>query len=116
MIRLPSTLWAQLALVAIAGGSAGMIYRHQANVETEWLKTHYRLNEAMSFPLHKGISFEQQHLIDGTGQRINLPLPEGRAVDYNGATWWRVDESGRMRFWNEAREEVSPAMVLQDGR
>lgn len=104
----PRSLWAQLALVILVGGSVGLVYRHHASTETEWLTTHYRLNEAMAFPLQTGLPFHQQHFIDSDGQRVDVPLADGSALDYGSATWWRVDRSGRMRFWNETREEICP--------
>ena len=103
--------WIQLVVVVALGVGVGLWYREHRAARTAWASTHYRLDETIGFPLSQGIPFGQQYLLDAAGERIAMPLEEGQELELDGATWWSVDESGRMRIWNEERVEVFPTLI-----
>jgi hypothetical protein len=101
----------QFLLVGALGAGLGFAYRTHRTAEKAWSSTHYRLDERVGFPMSRGIPFGQQFILDAEGGRIEVPLPEGQEIDFNGATWWSVDGSGRMRTWNKERVEVFPTLL-----
>ncbi len=110
-MRLLKNPWAQFLIVSVLGICVGLIYRHYRATEVAWSSTHYRLDETVGVPMIRAIPFRQQYILDAEGKRIEVPLKEGQEIDFNGAMWWNVDESGRMRTWNEERVEVFPKLI-----
>lgn len=104
-------LYVQLAVIAVLGGSIGLRWKQHRVAEAEWHATHYRLHEKANFPLAKGFPFREQFFVTDAGERVVVPLKDGRTVDRNGATWWSVEDSGRMRLFGEDREEVFPTVT-----
>lgn len=110
-MRILADFWAQILAVALLGAGVGLAYRSHRVRETAWASTHYRLNEKVGFPMSRGIPFRQQYVLDAEGGRIEVPVGDGQEIDFSGATWWNVDETGRMRTWNEERVEVFPTLL-----
>lgn len=110
-MRLLAKPWLQFLVVALVGVGVGLAYRTHREAEVTWSATHYRLDERIGFPMSRGIPFRQQYILDAQGRRIEVPLEDGQEIDFNGATWWNVDESGRMRIWSEDRVEVFPTLL-----
>lgn len=110
-MRLLKNLWGQLLIVAALGTAVGLAYQRHRAAEVKWSSTHYRLDETVGYPMSRGIPFRQQYILDAEGNRIDVPLKDGQQIDFNGATWWSIDESGRMRTWNEEQVEVFPKLV-----
>jgi hypothetical protein len=112
-MRILANPWAQILIVALLGAGVGLAYRSHRGRETAWAATHYRLDESIGFPMSRGIPFRQQYILDAEGRRIEVPLGEGQEIDFNGASWWNVDETGRMRTWREDRVEVFPTVMAR---
>ena len=112
-MQLPRLPWLEILLAAALGTGSGWAYRAHRAAEAAWTERHYRLDESIGFPAGRagpGIPFRQQHVFGAGGERIDVPLPPGQELDVHGATWWSLDETGRMRLWNEARDEVFPTV------
>ncbi len=104
-------IWFQLALVAVVGTGVGLVYKQHRQAELDWHKSHSRLNETVSFPMLTGIPFGKQFFLDAEGMRIDVPPPDNREIDYRGATWWSIEDTGRMHLWNQDRVEVWPKLL-----
>ncbi len=111
-MRYSKSFWLQAVLVAAVGTGTGLAYKQHKQAEIDWQATHYRLHEDASYSLRSGVPFQSQFYLDADGRRIDVPTPEGVEVDYQGATWWSVEDSGRMHLWTEDRIEVFPRIEV----
>jgi len=111
--------WHVLSALIILGLAAGAIYKHHRQTEIDWHRTHFRMNDKAPVPVSPRGDF-QLHIITAEGERVLLRSPNGdtyfQSVPAEPAAWFSVDEDGRLRYFDEDRNEVDavPLQVLRE--
>ncbi len=109
-MHLPRSLASQAIITLLVGATSGAAYKHYAQADSHWNSTHYRLDERATFSLGSGLPFSSQFFMGARGERIDVPSPKGVELDYGSATWWSIEETGRMHLWDANRIEVYPVL------